>query len=206
MQENIAPTKANLMSAQSALDFSKKGYELLDKKRNVLIREVMALMDRAQEIQQKAQAIFREAYEALQTANITLGISQVYEVAKSIPLATDFKILTRSVMGVEIPEIKYEEQELDHYYSFYNTNTALDVALTKFHEVKYLLYELAEIEASVYKLATEIKRTQKRANALQNIQIPKYEDMVKNISEVLEEKEREDFFRLKVLKKKSDDR
>jgi len=206
MQENIAPTKANLMSAQSALDFSKKGYELLDKKRNVLIREVMALMDRAQEIQQKAQAIFREAYEALQTANITLGISQVYEVAKSIPLATDFKILTRSVMGVEIPEVKYEKQELDHYYSFYNTNTALDVALTKFHEVKYLLYELAEIEASVYKLATEIKRTQKRANALQNIQIPKYEDMVKNISEVLEEKEREDFFRLKVLKKKSDDR
>jgi len=194
------------MSAQSALDFSKKGYELLDKKRNVLIREVMALMDRAQEIQQKAQAIFREAYEALQTANITLGISQVYEVAKSIPLATDFKILTRSVMGVEIPEVKYEKQELDHYYSFYNTNTALDVALTKFHEVKYLLYELAEIEASVYKLATEIKRTQKRANALQNIQIPKYEDMVKNISEVLEEKEREDFFRLKVLKKKSDDR
>lgn len=187
MQENIAPTKANLMSAQSALDFSKKGYELLDKKRNVLIREVMALMDRAQEIQQKAQAIFREAYEALQTANITLGISQVYEVAKSIPLATDFKILTRSVMGVEIPEVKYEKQELDHYYSFYNTNTALDVALTKFHEVKYLLYELAEIEASVYKLATEIKRTQKRANALQNIQIPKYEDMVKNISEVLEE-------------------
>lgn len=206
MQENIAPTKANLMSAQSALDFSKKGYELLDKKRNVLIREVMALMDRAQEIQQKAQAIFREAYEALQTANITLGISQVYEVAKSIPLTTDFKILTRSVMGVEIPEIKYEEQELDHYYSFYNTNTALDVALTKFHEVKYLLYELAEIEASVYKLATEIKRTQKRANALQNIQIPKYEDMVKNISEVLEEKEREDFFRLKVLKKKGEDR
>lgn len=206
MQENIAPTKANLMSAQSALDFSKKGYELLDKKRNVLIREVMALMDRAQEIQQKAQAIFREAYEALQTANITLGISQVYEVAKSIPLATDFKILTRSVMGVEIPEVKYEKQELDHYYSFYNTNTALDVALTKFHEVKYLLYELAEIEASVYKLATEIKRTQKRANALQNIQIPKYEDMVKNISEVLEEKEREDFFRLKVLKKKGEDR
>ena len=147
MQENIAPTKANLMSAQSALDFSKKGYELLDKKRNVLIREVMALMDRAQEIQQKAQAIFREAYEALQTANITLGISQVYEVAKSIPLATDFKILTRSVMGVEIPEVKYEKQELDHYYSFYNTNTALDVALTKFQspwlvELIWLLHTL----------------------------------------------------------------
>ena len=202
MQENIAPTKANLMTAQVALDFSKKGYELLDKKRNVLIREMMSFMDRAKVIQQKMQKIFKEAYEALIMANITIGINEVNEVAESIPQATEFTILTQSVMGVEIPQIKYEKRELEPYYSFYHTNTALDVALMEFHRVKYLLYELAEIEDSVYKLATEIKRTQKRTNALKNIQIPKYEALVKMISEMLEEKEREDFFRLKVLKKK----
>jgi len=202
MQENIAPTKANLMTAQVALDFSKKGYELLDKKRNVLIREMMSFMDRAKVIQQKMQEIFKEAYEALIMANITIGINEVNEVAKSIPQATEFTILTQSVMGVEIPQIKYEKRELEPYYSFYHTNTALDVALKEFHQVKYLVYELAEIEDSVYKLATEIKRTQKRTNALKNIQIPKYEAIVKMISEMLEEKEREDFFRLKVLKKK----
>jgi len=202
MQENIAPTKANLMTAQVALDFSKKGYELLDKKRNVLIREMMSFMDRAKEIQQKTQEIFKEAYEALIMANITIGINEVNEVAESIPQATEFTILTQSVMGVEIPQIKYEKRELEPYYSFYHTNTALDVALKEFHRVKYLLYELAEIEDSVYKLATDIKRTQKRTNALKNIQIPKYEALVKMISEMLEEKEREDFFRLKVLKKK----
>lgn len=202
MQENIAPTKANLMTAQVALDFSKKGYELLDKKRNVLIREMMSFMDRAKEIQQKMQEIFKEAYEALIMANITIGINEVNEVAESIPQATEFTILTQSVMGVEIPQIKYEKRELEPYYSFYHTNTALDIALKEFHRVKYLLYELAEIEDSVYKLATEIKRTQKRTNALKNIQIPKYEALVKMISEMLEEKEREDFFRLKVLKKK----
>ncbi|MGB6606890.1 MAG: V-type ATP synthase subunit D [Atribacterota bacterium] len=202
MQENIAPTKANLMTSQVALNFSKKGYELLDKKRNVLIREMMNFMDRAKGIQQKMQEIFKEAYEALIMANITIGINEVNEVAESIPQATEFTILTQSVMGVEIPQIKYEKRELEPYYSFYHTNTALDVALQKFHQVKYLLYELAEIEDSVYKLATEIKRTQKRTNALKNIQIPKYEALVKVISEMLEEKEREDFFRLKVLKKK----
>ena len=202
MQENIAPTKANLITAQVALDFSKKGYELLDKKRNVLIREMMSFMDRAKEIQQKTQEIFKEAYEALIMANITIGINEVNEVAESIPQATEFTILTQSVMGVEIPQIKYEKRELEPYYSFYHTNTALDIALKEFHRVKYLLYELAEIEDSVYKLATEIKRTQKRTNALKNIQIPKYEALVKMISEMLEEKEREDFFRLKVLKKK----
>jgi len=202
MQENIAPTKANLMTAQVALDFSKKGYELLDKKRNVLIREMMSFMDRAKVIQQKMQEIFKEAYEALIMANITIGINEVNEVAESIPQATEFTILTKSVMGVEIPQIKYEKRELVPYYSFYHTNTALDIALKEFHQVKYLLYELAEIEDSVYKLATEIKRTQKRTNALKNIQIPKYEALVKMISEMLEEKEREDFFRLKVLKRK----
>ena len=202
MQENIAPTKANLMTAQIALNFSKKGYELLDKKRNVLIREMMSFMDRAKGIQQKMQGIFKEAYEALIMANITIGINEVNEVAESIPQATEFTILTQSIMGVEIPQIKYEKRELEPYYSFYHTNTALDIALKEFHRVKYLLYELAEIEDSVYKLATEIKRTQKRTNALKNIQIPKYEALVKMISEMLEEKEREDFFRLKVLKKK----
>jgi len=106
---------------------------------------------------------------------------------------------------VEIPVIRYEKNKLDHYYSFFHTNAALDVALKKFHEVKYLLFELAEVEDSVYKLAVEIKRTQKRANALKNIQIPKLESIVKTISEMLEEKEREDFFRLKTLKNKLSD-
>jgi len=202
MQENIASTKANLIAAQSALDFSKKGFELLDKKRNVLIRNLMEFMDRAKEIQQKMQKIFKEAYEALTVANISLGINEVNEVARSIPRTTEFTILTYSVMGVEISQIKYEKHDIIPYYSFYHTNTALDVALQKFQQIKYLLYELAEIEDSVYKLAIEIKKTQKRTNALKNIQIPKYENMVKHISEVLEEKEREDFFRLKVLKRK----
>ena len=112
----------------------------------------------------------------------------------------------KSIMGVEIPEIRHQEEELIHYYSFYHTNTALDVAMQKFHEVKLLLYELSEIEDSVYKLAMEVKRTQKRTNALQNIQIPKYEEIVGKILEVLEEREREDFFRLKVVKKKGEKR
>lgn len=202
MKENVAPTKANLMAATAALEFSKKGYELLDKKRNVLIREMMNLMKRASEIQVRVRQTFAEAYEALQMANITLGVSQVYEVARSIPETSDFTVLTRSVMGVEIPTVRYEKKPLDHYYSFYHTNAALDIALTKFHEIKYLLLELAEVEDSVYKLAVEIKRTQKRANALKNIQIPKLESIVKTISEMLEEKEREDFFRLKTLKNK----
>lgn len=202
----ITYTKTSLMAAQNSLELSEKGFELLDKKRNVLIMTMMGFIERAEGIQKKVVVVFADAYEALQTANITMGISNVDQIAQSISEASGFEVLEKSIMGVEIPEIKHEEDRLIHYYSFYHTNTALDVAMQKFHEVKLLLYELSEIEDSVYKLAMEVKRTQKRANALQNIQIPKYKEMVSKILEVLEEREREDFFRLKVVKKKGEKR
>ncbi len=200
----VTYTKTSLMAAQNSLELSEKGFELLDKKRNVLIMTMMSFIERAEEIQKKVAVVFADAYDALRTANITMGISNVEQIAQSIPEAAGFEVLEKSIMGVEIPEIKHEEEELTHYYSFYHTNTALDVAMQKFHEVKLLLYELSEVEDSVYKLAMEVKRTQKRANALQNIQIPKYKEMVSRILEVLEEREREDFFRLKVVKKKGE--
>ncbi len=200
--ENIVPTKSNLMSAQNSLEFSLKGYELLDKKRNVLIREVMSYLDRAKSLQNKINETFETAYDALRKANLTLGISTVEDIALAIPEAIEHEIKFKSVMGVEIPEISYKFQKIEPHYSMIKSNSAMDLAYEKFNEVKYLIFELAEVENSIYKLAVEIKKTQKRANALENIQIPKFTLIVKSISEVLEEKEREDFFRLKIVKKK----
>lgn len=203
MAINIAPTKSNLISAQVSLEFSQNGYELLDKKRNVLIREMMGLINRAKNIQDRIDSTFTQAYEALQVANMTEGISTVESIAGSIDEADDYEILVRSVMGVEIPSLKFIKKNLEPTYSFYKTNNAFDIAIMKFQQIKYLIYELAEIENSVYRLAMEVKRTQKRTNSLQNIQIPKFKGLVKYIQDVLEEKEREDFFRLKMVKKKN---
>ena len=203
MATNIAPTKSNLISAQASLKFSQNGFELLDKKRNVLIREMMGLINRAKNIQDRIDSTFMQAYEALQVANMTEGISTVESIAGSIDEADDYEILLRSVMGVEIPSLKFTKKNLEPTYSFYRTNNAFDIAVMKFQQIKYLIYELAEIENSVYRLAMEVKRTQKRTNSLQNIQIPKFKGLVKYIQDVLEEKEREDFFRLKMVKKKN---
>ena len=191
-----------MMSAKNSLEFSKKGFELLDQKRNVLIREMMSYVNRAQELQLRIDTTFSEAYDALRKANIVMGISTVEDIAMAIPEAEDYNILFRSVMGVEVPHIIFDKKAIEPKYSFYSTSSAMDIAYEKFNEVKYLIYELAEIENAVYKLALEVKKTQKRANALENIQIPKYKAIVKAIGEVLEEKEREDFFRLKVVKRK----
>lgn len=197
----VAPTKSNLIKAKSSLELSQKGYELLDKKRNVLIREMMILVEKAKGIQNEIYETIDDAYRALQRVNITMGITQVENIARGIPKDEDFEILLKSVMGVDIPIVKYEEQPVLPTYGFHNTNPALDQAAVQFRKVRYRVYELAEIENSIFKLAKEIEKTQKRTNALQHIQIPKYKEQIKYIEEVLEEKEREDFFRLKKIKK-----
>lgn len=198
----MTPTKANLIKAKNSLQFSKKGYELLDRKRTVLIREMMTLIDKANELEEKIDVKFKEAYNGLKLANITMGAEAVEEIALSIEKEEDFNILFKSVMGIETPYIKYDDIPFSTEYGFFRTNPAFDKAVLNFIDIRKIIYELAEVENSVYKLAMEIKKTQKRANALEKIQIPKYAKTIKYIEEVLEEKEREDFFRLKKVKGK----
>lgn len=199
----IAPTKSNLIKAKSSLELSNKGFELLDKKRNVLIKEMMNLVERAKTIQDSIYTTIQEAYDYLQQVNVSMGIQNVENLAKSIPKDESFEILLKSVMGVDIPTIKYDKNEIMPSYGFHNSTLVLDAAAEKFRTVRYMLYELAEIDNCIFKLAKEIQKTQKRTNALQHIQIPKYKEQVKYIQEALEEKEREDFFRLKRVKGKS---
>ena len=207
MAQPLAPTKGNLMMAQNTLRLSKQGYEMLDKKRNILIREMMALIEKAKHIEENIEKVFAEAYLALEWANIDMGISNVEYMAHSITVEDRINIHLRGVMGVELPVVNIlrdEEsaaEELRPAYSFFHTSSALDEAVIKFRRVKELVLELAEVENSVYRLAVSIKKTQKRANALQNITIPKYTEIAKEISSALEEKDREEHSRLKVIKR-----
>lgn len=199
MADNVFPTKGNLISTKRSLALAKLGYDLLDRKRNILIREMMNLIDTANKVQNQIDSTFSKAYLALQKANITLGI--IDQIAQSVPIETGVNITFRSVMGVEIPIVTMEQNKPKVYYGFGATNSMLDEAYLSFYQVKQLTAVLAEIENSVYRLANAIKKTQKRANALKNIIIPKFEVNVKFITEALEEKEREDFSRLKVINK-----
>lgn len=198
------PTKGNLILAKNSLALSRQGFELMDKKRNILIRELMELIEEASDIQKEIDTTFTSAYQALQKANIQMGIHEVEGISQKIPLEKSIVIKRRSVMGTEIPKVEYEQQELKPHYAFWGTKMALDEACEKFQKVKELTIQLAQIETSAYRLAYNIKKTQKRANALQNITIPHYEGLAKSIQESLEEKEREEFTRLKVIKKMKD--
>lgn len=201
MDMTLFPTKGNLIVAKNTLKLCRQGYELLDKKRNILVREMMNLVEKAKMIQDKIRIEFKEAYAALQDANVSMGISIVEQIGYAIPEETNVQIRDQSIMGVEIPIVKLNLVPMQPRYGFRMTNAPLDIARMKFERVKYLTAELAEIENSVYRLAINIRRTLKRTNALKNIMIPKYENITTTISNVLEEKEREEFSRLKIIKK-----
>ncbi len=194
----VFPTKANLMATQKSLSLAKLGYELMDRKRNILVREMMQLVDEAKEVESTINEAYKKAYASLQKANITLGLCSDY--ARTVPLDDTLKVDYKSVMGVEIPQITLGEQDMKNYYGFDTTNSYLDEAYFNFNEAKKFSVKLVETQTSIYRLADAIKKTQKRANALNNIMIPRFTQTVKFISEALDEKEREDFTRLKVVK------
>ena len=201
MDPNSFPTKGNLILAKNSLSLASMGYGLMDKKRNILTRELMSLIDEAKGIQSEIDSTFRAAYAALQRANIELGINYVQEIGLSVPVDQDVRIKARSIMGTEIPLVQHEERPMGLAYGLNNTTETLDEARYHFEKVKELTIKLSMVENSAYRLANSIRKTQKRANALKNITIPRYRELTRSISNALEEKEREEFTRLKVIKR-----
>ena len=199
MALKVVPTKGNLIAMKKSLQLANLGYNLMDQKRNVLIKEMMTLLDDVKLIRDRITSSYQEAYDALQEANISMGL--ITDIVNSTPEDYGISIAYRSVMGVEIPKIAYDKQPLKMTYDIERSNSKVDYAYNCFYNVKQLTVLLAEVENSVYRLANTIRKTQKRANALRNISIPRFESTIKVISEALEEKEREEFTRQKVVKK-----
>ncbi len=190
------------MAIKKSNALAKVGFDLMDRKRNILIREIMTNLDDIKKLRDEISEVFGKAYQALQEANTTLGV--ISDLTNMVPIDDGITMTYRSVMGVEIPKVIYEKHPLKLTYGMERANTKFDYAYRMFHEVKNLTIVLAEVENSVYRLANAIRKSQKRANALQNIVIPGFEENIKFITEALEEKEREEFTRQKVIKLKKD--
>lgn len=200
--KQVFPTKGNLIATKKSNALAHLGYELMDRKRNILIREMMGLLDDVKLLRDEITQTYAEAYRALQLANMSLGV--ISAMAEAVPIDTGLHVSYRSVMGVEIPKLSYDKQEIKPMYGLERANSKLDYAYTCFQRVKEMSVVLAEVENSVYRLANAIRKSQKRANALKNIVIPEFEHNIKFITDALEEKEREEFSRQKVIKRNKD--
>jgi len=198
MNNQPIPTKGNLLTIKKSYELASLGQDLMERKKNILMREMMLLLDKVSTIRNEISQTYKRAYRLLQEANITLGI--VDEIAKAIPIDNGLSITYESVMGVDIPKITHENPKIKLSYGLSSTNSKFDQAFQAFQKVKKLTVLLAEIDNSAYRLANGIRKSQKRTNALKNIVMPNLEDQIKKITNVLEEREREEFSRLKIIK------
>jgi len=196
------PTKGNLLRLKERLKLAESGHTLLEKKRNVLMREMLSLIDEARDLQEKILDVFEKAYKSLQMTNLDLGMEYVDEIGRAVPEYKDLDVRLRSVMGVEVPEVRMKWELKEIPYGIYRSNSALDATYLSFIKVLQLIAKAAWIENTVYRLAYEIKKTRKRVNALENVVIPQLRSQIKYIQDVLEEVEREEFVRVKKMKEK----
>ena len=135
MDPNTFPTKGNLILAKNSLALSRQGFDLMDKKRNILIRELMGLIEQAKDIQSRIDSTFREAYAALQRANMEMGITNVQTISYTVPIEDSIRIKTRSIMGTEIPLVESQPSDTIPTYAFYSTKESLDEARAAFEKV-----------------------------------------------------------------------
>ena len=199
---SVAPTRSNLIRVKKDLQFAREGYEILDRKREALTNELVRVAKEADTLQKEVWGLLQTAYDAMEKARLVMGSDHVEWAALAVNKTVDVHLRLRGIMGVAIPQIEARGEPPKLLYSPGDTAAVLDEATAAFREVLLRTPQLAMLTAAVWRLANELKKTQRRVNALQHIFIPNYEETVAFIVSSLEEREREEIFRLKWLKTK----
>lgn len=201
---NIAPTKSNLLAMKEQLAVSQNGYDLLEQKREILVQELMRMVDKVKMLERNIDAVIKLAYPAFKRMLMANGSDQVERISQSVHY--DFimqeKVLTVGGMNFQSLDVTFPEKKL--FYSMIGTFANTDEVIGYFFDLLSQLVQMASIRTIVWRLAAEVKKTQRRVNALDKMVIPQTLETKKYIENVLEEKERENVFVLKALKKRND--
>jgi len=198
--EGVKPTRMFLLEIRRKKELAKNGHKLLSEKRDSLIAEFFKIIDLRNNLRRKVEKELREAYNSLIDAEMILGKTNVEDVARQIERFGDVETTTMNIMGVLTPQMEITEREKKLDYGFLHTSAKLDEAALKFRHILKDIVKLAEVEGTIEDLAMEIEKTKRRVNALEHIFIPRFEATEKYIELVLDEREREDFFRRKRIK------
>jgi V/A-type H+-transporting ATPase subunit D len=197
---NLPPTRSTLLQLKQELEQIRRGYELLERKREVLARELLLLIHDAEQAEAEARTTFGAAYDALTEARMRMGADRLHWASLAPTAKMKARVAPRSVMGVIVPLVTLDITPLPLPYGLGDTSAALDEARERWVDVAQVLERLAETTTTVWRLSTELQKTMRRVNALEHVLIPQYEHTVHHISSTLEEQEREAFVRAKSVK------
>ncbi len=197
----VLPTKIELIGTRKRLATARRVKKVLDDKRDVLLRRLDEIIQQATEARDEISQPLADAYLALYDAYLKLGPLRLEGIAANTPPMVEADVTIRRIVDVDIPSIKLSEMEVGMTYGFADTNVALDRAARQMRKVLPSIFRAAEFENAIFRLAKELEKTQRLLNALEYMIIPRYEVSIRYIQQTLEEREREEFTRLKHVKK-----
>lgn len=197
---NVVATKANLIKAKEELNLLEGGYDILDKKRKALIGAYDSKIKERNDLNEKVNETIKKVSHDFKKVLVSIGESDLDSISKTVPIDNSISLKVDKFMQTEISEIYFEDVKLNLSYSFYETNAGFDEAILSFNQLRSKIFKLAELDTTINSLDREIKKTSKKVNSLDKVQIPKYKEMIKTISQSIEEKEREEFSKTKIVK------
>lgn len=204
--KNVSPTKSNYLRIQESLERAREGYDLLEQKRQILVMELMNRVEAARRAKRDIQRAMEEAYHALQEAAVTHGTDDLRRKADQVVMRHRLEMTSRSAMGISVPQVNCSVEELTPQFGLADWGSGADQVMVKFREALRLVARLAEVENAVFRLAREIKKTQRRVHALEKTFIPDYEETLNYIAQSLAERERENLVIMKKAKQKREAR
>jgi V/A-type H+-transporting ATPase subunit D len=197
---DIPPTKSSLFSIKDQLSIAREGFELLEQKREILVMELMRMVEEVKLLEREMDKRITSAYGTLKHMFVSVGRQTAKEISAGIRFEYGVKEKQGKLMGIPLPTLDVEMPKMDLKYSFMSTYSSCDKTMIEFFELLKLVARMAEIRTMVWRLAKEVRKTQRRVNALEKIVIPDVLETKTFIEGVLEEREREVFFVQKILK------
>ena len=199
---SFLPTKANLLKLKQEIKVIKDGYNLLDHKREVLIRELLRFGFEIKDLKEKLDSDLNNAYDKFFKSKKKMGKEKLKFLSILRPLFPEIKALEKSIMGVHIPILSLTEEFKVNFQAPSLSCKEFDEFLVSLRRLVPLLLRYIEVSFSLFRIGRELLKTQKRLKALENFHIPQYTRMITHIEAVLEEAEREELFRNKKIKMK----
>ena len=201
MNNDTIASKANLIKTKDELKLLEVGLDILDKKRKALMNAHNSIIKQRDELNVKVNETMSKVSHSFNKALASIGEEKLENLACLIPIDNSIKLEANKFMQTDIAKIEFEDKKLTLSYSFYQTNALLDKALIDFNKLRSDIFKLAELDSAINNLEIEIRKANKKVNSLEKIQIPNKTDLIKNISQSLEEKEREEFSKTKIVKR-----
>lgn len=204
--EEVRPTRSELLERKQQIQLAQQGMDLLKQKRDALLIEFMSVMDETLRLSNSLQRTVSEAQYSLAVAKSVDGVVGVRSAALATKGEVTIDMTGTKIMGVSVPVVTKGDSPVrssfSRGYSITGVSSRIDESADKFERILDVIIEYADIETRLKRLGEEINKTNRRVNALEQITVPALKEQVAYIRQALDERAREDLFRLKKVKKK----